>query len=353
MLLWPAFAAAHIDIFVVVPQSGPYKDFGDEIVFGAKTASDGINASGGLIGKKIILSVVDDACSENLALSTAQMLSVKKEDKPSLVIGPYCSDGLKKIAEVYAQNHIFQIVPAFLSQKESLQNYSGLIKLFGNKEQAAHDIFEFYNTRFAPQKAALLISKDDTNLEDAVLKAFQNHGKSSLINKYYFDDFTSLDDMALKLKDDAIEVVLSFTKPRHTSKIIRNIKRLHLNTSFLTSRYIANTDFFANTEDDLDNVYFMGLPEFEDKPEMAQNIVKLRLRGIEFKGLNIYGYTAVKMWAEIVKKNKTTNYNRLSQNIKKYGLKTSWGETFFNNGNIKTPFKYSFYKYLNGEYILP
>ena len=95
----------------------------------------------------------------------------------------------------------------------------------------------------------------------------------------------------------------------------------------------------------------MALPELEDNPEMAQNVVNLRLKNIEFKGLNIYGYTAVQLWAEIVRKNKTFNYNKLSSYIKKHGLKTSWGETFYNNGNVAKPLKYFFYKFNDGEFV--
>ena len=49
---------------------------------------------------------------------------------------------------------------------------------------------------------------------------------------------------------------------------------------------------------------------------------------------------------------KTYDYAKLSANIKKNGLKTSWGETFFDNGNIKTPIKYVFYQYQDGDFVV-
>ena len=352
LLLLPNLSFAEVHIALVVPLSGPNRLWGNELYRGAEIAVNEINAAGGLLKQKIKLNMVDDACSANLALSTAQMLSIKKEDKPVLVIGPYCSEGLNDIAKLYASSKIFQIVPAFLNSNEAKQNYGGLIKLFGSKEQAAKDIFEFYNERFNPLKVALIKSEPDFSLEESIVDIFKNHGKANLIKTYNLEDYTSLDDLVETLNRDEKQVVLTFNKPRHSAKIIRKFKTLKEDAVFITSRYIADEDFFINAEDYLDTTYFMALPELENKPEMAKNIVNLRLRGIEFKGLNIYGYTAVKMWSELVEKNKTFSYDKLTKNLKKNGFKTSWNETFFNNGNMINPLKYTFYKRQENEYIL-
>jgi len=349
--LLPTVCLAEIHIFAVVPKSGPYKVFGDELTFGAQVAVDQINDSGGLQGQKIQLSFIDDACNETLALSTAQMLSYHPLAKPNLVIGPYCSDGLSEIAKTYQKAKIFQIVPAFLSTKEAKKSPSGIIKLFGNKESAATDIFDFYNTHFAGMKAAIISSDENIDFDTSVLNTFKKHGKSALITQYHDSDFQSLDELSETLVRNNESIIFMFSRPKHTAKIIRKVSAQNPKTIFITSRYLATSDFFLNTPENLDTTYFMALPELENNPEMAQNFVNLRLKSIEFKGLNIYGYTAVQLWAEMVQKNKTFSYNKLSSYIKKHGLKTSWGETFYNNGNTSKPLKYSFYKFKNGEFI--
>ncbi len=343
---------ADMNIAVVVPRSGAYKSFGDEIVYGAQIAADEINKKGGILKQKLNLLPIDDVCSENLALSTAQMLSLKQEEKPDLVIGPYCSEGVAEIAEVYAHNKIFQIVPAFLNEKEMGTQPQNIIRLFGNKEQAAQDIFDFYNQKFASQKIAL-ISYGDTSFEKSIFKVFQNHGKSALLTIYGYKDFESANALAQKIKEQREDVVLSFSEPTSTAQIIRKLAEISPKTTFITSRYLANTDFLSIADDDLDTAYFMGLSEFEDYPEMTSEIVRLRLKGISFSGLNIYGYTAVKMWAELATKNKSASYDRLVTSIRKYGFKTSWGETFFTNGKSKRTMNYLFYKRQGKDYVLP
>ena len=341
-----------IEIVTVMPKSGDYQTWGNELTEGARIAVDELNKKGGLNGQKLNLTSIDDACSETLALSTAQMLALKSENKPTLVIGPYCSDGLENIAKTYKSAKIFQIVPAMLSASQSNKTHSGLIKLFGNKEQAATDLFSFYNEHFAGDNVALISSTENQTLDASILKTFKNHGKSSLIHQYNIQSFEDLDQLVARLNEQNEKIVLVFDRPKHTAKIIKKLKQLNKNVVFITSRYIATPDFFKNAADYLDTTHFMALSELEDKPQMAKEFANLRLKGIEFKGLNIYGYTAVKMWAELVKSAKTTNYDKLAQYIKKRGFKTSWGESFFNNGNIKKPLKYSFYKFQGQEYVL-
>lgn len=346
----PFACTAEVHIFTVVPKSGPYKVFGDELTVGAQIAVDQINAAGGLYGQKLQLSFIDDACNESLALSTAQMLSVHTSARPNLVIGPYCSNGLNEIAKTYQKAKIFQIVPAFLNASQAKKSTAGIIKLFGNQESAASDVFDFYNTHFAGLKTAIITATENSDFDQAILNTFKKRGKSGMIKQYYYVDFQSLDDLADALIRNNEQVILMFSLPKHTAKIIKKVHTRLPETTFITSRYLATSDFFLNAENYLDTTYFMALPELENNPELAPNVVNLRLSGVEFKGLNIYGYTAVQLWAEAVKQSKTFEYDKLSSYIKKHGLKTSWGETFYNNGNASKPLKYYFYKFQNGEF---
>ncbi len=352
LILIPAVCIADIRVATVMPKSGAYKVWGDELNEGAKIAIDEINQKGGLNGEKLNLISIDDPCSETLALSTAQMLALKKEDKPALVIGPYCSEGLENIAKTYQKAKIFHIVPSLLNAQNRTPNSFGMIKMFGSIDQAAADLFSFYNDHYAGKNVAVISSPENKNFNDIILEVFKNHGKSSLIKTYDPQNYESVNDLVSALNDANENIILIFDTPKRTGKIIKKLKQINEDATFITSRYIATPDFFKHALNYLDTTHFIALSELEDKPQMAKEFANLRLKGIEFKGLNIYGYTAVKMWAELAKSAKTTNYTKLASKIKKHGFQTSWGETFFNNGNIKKPLKYAFYKFQGHEYVL-
>ena len=66
----------------------------------------------------------------------------------------------------------------------------------------------------------------------------------------------------------------------------------------------------------------------------TENMVSLRLKGIEFEGLNIYGYAAIKTWASLVEKTGGFSYDKLSSEIKNNDVNNMGSKSFFNNANM-------------------
>ena len=102
---------AKVTIALVAPKAGDYVQQGAELSKGVKKAVDEINSQGGLLNKKVHLLEVDDECNDAMAISTAQMLAVSKENPINLVIGPYCANSFDTVADVFAKAKIFQIIP--------------------------------------------------------------------------------------------------------------------------------------------------------------------------------------------------------------------------------------------------
>ena len=87
-------AFAKINIALIAPKGGEFLKQGEQLLKGAKQAVDEINSSGGLLGKKVKLIEIDDQCNDSIAISTAQMITILKDNKIDLVIGPYCANSL-------------------------------------------------------------------------------------------------------------------------------------------------------------------------------------------------------------------------------------------------------------------
>ena len=354
-LFYAQICTAEIRIAIVVPKTGEYKVWGDEIIFGAQTAIDEIKQKGGIKGKKLELTSIDDTCSENLAISTAQMLSVSSSIKPSLVIGPYCSNSFSEVAKIYSKAKIFQIVPSTLNYHDTSLKYKGVMKLVSFKEQMGKDFFAFYNTKYAGFKTALIYdNKTDGTKEviHAIVDEFRKHGKNSLLKQYDLYNYKNLDSLASEIASSEYKIVYLAGSPKKNAKIIKKVSLINSDKIFITSKYTATDTFFENASGYLDNVYFMALPSFENRPEFTEHLVNLRLRGIEFDGLNIYGYAAVKMWTDLVKDTGSLSYDKLANSIQTKKTSNVWKNSFFNNTSSKNPLHYMFYQYKNGEFIL-
>lgn len=341
---------AEIKIAVIAPKSGEYQAWGSELIHGVRIAVDEINHNGGIQGKRLGMLSVDDACSDNLAISTAEMLSVGLENKPSLVIGPYCSNAFDSISKIYSKAKIFQIVPTTLSYRDADANHSGMVKMVGFKEQASRDFFRVYNKHYAGRKVALVVDGDDSGGFSAVQDEFRKYGKNSLLHRYSFGNYPDINTLARTIVNMNEDVIIVVGRSKKIAKLIRDTAQLNKNAVFFTSKYAVGDSFFEYASNYLDKVYFMALPPFEDNPEFAEILVKLRLRGIELEGLNVYGYAAVKMWSELVERVGTLKYDSLASEIKKGEFETSWGKSFFNNGNVTDPVHYEFYQYIDNEY---
>ena len=145
-------AQAKINIAVIAPMAEEYEEQGKELIAGAKQAVSEINSTGGLLGKKVKLMTIDDQCNDSIAISTAQMITILKENKIDLVIGPYCTNSFAQVADIYAKAKIFQIVPIAVNSTQKGVNKKGLIKMFGYTAQQPKAFFDFYNSKFAGKK---------------------------------------------------------------------------------------------------------------------------------------------------------------------------------------------------------
>ena len=75
----PVFAADTVNIVMIDPISGPFKDIGDRSVWGAQFAVDEINAAGGLLGKKVKLMPEDSQLKPDVAARKATKAILQDE----------------------------------------------------------------------------------------------------------------------------------------------------------------------------------------------------------------------------------------------------------------------------------
>ena len=81
-------AQADIKIAVHGPMTGENAAFGEQMRRGAEMAVADINAKGGVLGQKLVLSIGDDACDPKQAVAIANKAA---SDKIVFVAGHYCS----------------------------------------------------------------------------------------------------------------------------------------------------------------------------------------------------------------------------------------------------------------------
>lgn len=112
-----------IKIGVSVPTTGPSAAEGKDMANGAEMAAKHINEEGGVLGKKIELVMVDDACDPQQAVTGANKLV---QDGVHIVVGHYCSAAALPASGVLNKAGMPTIMVAANSPQLPEQGYENL-----------------------------------------------------------------------------------------------------------------------------------------------------------------------------------------------------------------------------------
>lgn len=355
-LFTPYGANADVNVAVVAPQSGSRAVFGQELWEGARIAVDEINSNGGLLGEKINLIMVDDRCDDRFAISTSQMISLynSQKGKTSLVVGPYCSNSFSLVSDTYAKAGIFQIIPTPISSIEAQDNYRGLIKMTGYHEQQSIAFYNYSQEIFPNKKIGLVI---DSRLSGAfsigerVKKLFAEDKRDAYLSVFDFAAYNNdIDELAEQMENAHVQLAYILGDDDSIARLAKEWKDINSQAIIFTDRYMARSTYYDILGKDANGTYMFSLPTLKDNPDFTETLVKLRLLGIEPKGLSVYGYSAIRLWEELVKEADSFDYKKLATTVEKQKIDIGWGKTGFKNGIPDYTVGYRLYRFADGEY---
>ena len=347
-------AKADITLAVIAPKAGEYAQAGTELFNGARLALQEINDNGGLNGERLDMLTIDDRCDDRLVVSTAEMLTLLKSKKIGLVVGPYCSNRFDEIADIYDKAKIFQIVPTTVAYNAANSDKKGQILLLGTKAQMSGDFFKFYNRNFAGLKVGFVYNDKPENGYAEVAKSlydeFRRYGKSELLKFYALNrEQGGVYDLARSLDDDGIQIAVVLGESDETVNFIDAAKEVNSHLIVFTNKSLISPNALKKLGKDAQGLYVMALPGLKDSLMFTENLVNLRLLGIEPEGLEVYSYVAVKLWGDLAKQVKGFDYDKLSQAANSVEAQEKWSEFLMHSGSIKSS-KYIIEMYQKGEF---
>ena len=90
--------------------------------------------------------------------------------------------------------------------------------------------------------------------------------------------------------------------------------------------------------------------DLKDNPTFTEELVRLRLAGYEPRGLGVYGYAAVRLWSEMVRRAGSFDFGKVDAQRNGKQFELPWGKVDFVNGNALQSSGYEVYQIVNGEY---
>ena len=149
-------ATAQVKIAVGGPITGPSAATGAQMKNGVDQAAADINAAGGILGQKIVVSYGDDVSDPKQGVSVANKFAA---DGVKFVIGHYNSGVTIPSSEVYQENGILQITPASTNPTVTERKMWNIFRVCGRDDQQGQVAGEYIAKHFKGKKIAIVHDK--------------------------------------------------------------------------------------------------------------------------------------------------------------------------------------------------
>lgn len=338
-------------VAVVAPKDGDDAKFGQQLNDGVKIAVDTINETGGLLGEKLELIYIDDVCSESAEQGDVQRLNVGKESGINLVIGPYCIDMLSP--NLMKESGTVRIMPQPLSNSWYNYDYAGLFKIGGRVAEQAKTFFEVYKDRWIDKNLAVVYDQDDAASYETAAELQSIFMANNLGNRINLYDMKAYEYKYKKVAKEVVknnQVAYILGKKSQIAMLAQKLQEKDENIIIAIDEYMATAYFFKEMGNFADGIYILRINNQKSNANFTKELVELRIKNREPRGLGIMGYAAVMLWRDMVEKAKSFDVKAIDKVSVQQGWRLPWGKVNFQHGRTLTNGGWNMYLLENGEY---
>ena len=327
--------AQDVTVAVAGPMTGGESAFGRQMKNGAEMAVTDINAAGGVNGKKLALSVEDDACDPKQARSIAEKIAGAKIP---FVAGHYCSSSSIPASEAYADGNVLQITPASTNPLFTERKLWNVARVCGRDDQQGLVAAEYIVKNYKGKNVAILNDKSTygKGLADETKKALNKAGVTEKMNESYNKGDKDFNAIVSRLKRDNIDLVFVGGYHQEAGLILRQMRDQGLKTVLMAGDAMNDKEFASITGPAAEGTLFTFGPDPRNKPTAKAIVEKFKAKNIDPEGYTLYTYAAMQVWTQAVTKAKTTDPKKVMEAIKAGEWDTVLGKMAFDaKGDIK------------------
>jgi branched-chain amino acid transport system substrate-binding protein len=350
LALAAAPAQAQIKIGTAGPITGSNASFGAQLKEGAEQAVADINAKGGVLGKKLELTVGDDACDPKQAVSVANQMA---SNKVVFVAGHFCSSSSIPASKVYLEEGILQITPA--STNPALTDNGGwnIFRTCGRDDQQGKVAGTYMATHFKGEKIAILHDNSayGKGLADETKKYFNQAGGKETLYTAYVPGEKDYSSLVSRLKEAGIQIIYIGGYQTESGLIIRQAKEQGMNVTLVGGDALVTNEFWQITGSTGEGTLMTFPSDPRKRPTAAAVVKEFTDKKIDPEGYVLYSYAAIQIWAEAANKAKTTDPKKVAAELKSGGpWNTVLGKISYDKKGDVTDSDYVFYIWKNGSY---
>src|ERR1700742_3468689 len=327
--------AEDLTVAVAGPMTGEYSAFGRQLKNGAEMAVADLNASGGVLGKKLALDIEDDACDPKQARSVAEKIG---SANIPFVAGHYCSSSSIPASEAYADNNVLQITPASTNPLFTERKLWNVARVCGRDDQQGQVAGEYIAKNFKDKNIAILNDKSTygKGLADETKKALNKAGVTEKLYESYNQGDKDFNAIVSRLKQQNIDLVYVGGYHTESGLLLRQMRDQGLKTILMAGDALADKEYASITGPAGAGTLFTFGADPRKKPTAAAIVEKFKAKNIDPEGYTLYTYAAFQVWSQAVAKAGTTDPKKVMDAIKAGSWDTVIGTLSFDaKGDIK------------------
>ena len=289
-------ARADVKLAVGGPITGGSAAFGAQLKNGVEQAVADINAAGGILGQKLVVSIGDDRADPKEGVSTANKFAA---DGVKFVIGHFNSGVTIPASDVYLENGMLAITPAATNPK--VTDRPGMWNMFrvcGRDDQQGVVAGALIAAKFKGKRIAIIHDKTTygQGLAEETRKAINAKGLKEVMFEGVNKDDKDFTALASKIKGANPDLVYWGGLHDTGGVIVRQMRDQGVKAPLMGGDGLADDEFAAIAGPGADGTLMTYSPDPRNNPKNKE-IVELfrKQRGFEPQAYTLYSYAAVQI----------------------------------------------------------
>ncbi len=341
-------AAADMKIGVVAPITGPNSAFGTQIKNGVEQAIQDINAAGGILGEKLVMSVGDDVSDPKQGVSVANKFA---SEGIKFVVGHFNSGVTIPASDVYFENGMLDITPAATNPKVTEMGRWNMFRTCGRDDQQGLVASSFIAKNFKGKKIIILHDKTTygQGLADETRKALKKLGVNEVL--YEGVNVGEKDFSALVSKIKQINGDLVYWGGLHTELglIVRQMRDQGVTAPVMGADGIASDEYAVVGGDGTIGTFMTFPPDPRRRLEASAVVKKFEAKGYNPEAYTLYSYAAVQIMKQAAENAKSLDPKKVAASIHSgMTFDTVLGKMTYDKKGDRTNLDYTVYQWNKG-----